>query len=99
LPRTRAELDSGSVSPGRHWLRWKAWSVSVERRRDVPTRTSRGITKQRGWQHLLGSQPITQENLDVVLDTGWIKKDELCQDVKPAIAPPPAGRSSADAAP
>ena len=37
---------------------------------------------------LLTSQPITKENLDVVLDTGWIKKDELCQDVNPAIAPP-----------
>ncbi len=37
---------------------------------------------------LLTSQPITKKNLDVVLDTGWIKKDELCQDVNPAIAPP-----------
>jgi D-xylose transport system substrate-binding protein len=37
---------------------------------------------------LLTSQPITKENLNVVLDTGWIKKDELCRDVNPAIAPP-----------
>ena len=37
---------------------------------------------------LLTSQPITKENLGLVLDTGWIKKDELCQDVNPAIAPP-----------
>ena len=37
---------------------------------------------------LLTSQPITKEKLDLVLDTGWIKKDELCQDVNPAIAPP-----------
>ena len=37
---------------------------------------------------LLTSQPITKRNLDVILDTGWIKKDELCQDVNPATAPP-----------
>ncbi len=36
---------------------------------------------------LLTSIPITQDNLSVVLDTGWIKKDELCQDVNPATAP------------
>lgn len=36
---------------------------------------------------LLTSQPITQANLGVILDTGWIKKDELCQDVNPATAP------------
>jgi D-xylose transport system substrate-binding protein len=27
--------------------------------------------------------PITRENLDVVIDAGWIKKDEVCQGVKP----------------
>jgi D-xylose transport system substrate-binding protein len=27
--------------------------------------------------------PITKDNLDVVIDAGWIKKDEVCQGVKP----------------
>jgi D-xylose transport system substrate-binding protein len=26
--------------------------------------------------------PITKDNLDVVIDAGWIKKDEVCQGVK-----------------
>jgi len=27
--------------------------------------------------------PITRDNLDVVIDAGWIKKDEVCRGVKP----------------
>jgi D-xylose transport system substrate-binding protein len=27
--------------------------------------------------------PITKDNLDVVIDAGWVKKDEICQGVKP----------------
>jgi D-xylose transport system substrate-binding protein len=27
--------------------------------------------------------PITRENLDVVIDAGWIRRDEVCQGVKP----------------
>ncbi len=27
--------------------------------------------------------PITKDNLNVVIDAGWIKKDEVCQGVKP----------------
>jgi D-xylose transport system substrate-binding protein len=27
--------------------------------------------------------PITKDNLDVVIDAGWIKRDEVCQGVKP----------------
>ncbi len=27
--------------------------------------------------------PITKDNLDVIIDAGWIKKDEVCQGVKP----------------
>jgi D-xylose transport system substrate-binding protein len=27
--------------------------------------------------------PITKDNLDVVIDVGWIKKDEVCQGIKP----------------
>ena len=27
--------------------------------------------------------PITRDNLGVVIDAGWIKKDEICQGVKP----------------
>ena len=30
--------------------------------------------------------PITKDNLDVVIDAGWIKKDEVCQGVKPGMA-------------
>lgn len=33
-------------------------------------------------------QAITRDNLSVVLDAGWITKDELCKDVDPAKAPP-----------
>jgi D-xylose transport system substrate-binding protein len=32
---------------------------------------------------LLMPVPITANNLDVVVDAGWIKKDEICQGVKP----------------
>jgi len=27
--------------------------------------------------------PVTRENLDIAIDAGWIKKDEVCQGVKP----------------
>jgi D-xylose transport system substrate-binding protein len=27
--------------------------------------------------------PITRDTLDVVIDAGWITKDEVCQGVKP----------------
>jgi D-xylose transport system substrate-binding protein len=30
--------------------------------------------------------PITKNNLDVVIDAGWIKKDEVCQGAKPGMA-------------
>jgi len=30
--------------------------------------------------------PITKDNLGVVIDAGWIKKDEVCQGVKPGMA-------------
>jgi len=36
---------------------------------------------------LLTSQPITKDNLSVILDTGWLKKDDICLDVDPATAP------------
>jgi D-xylose transport system substrate-binding protein len=32
---------------------------------------------------LLTPVPITKDNLDIVIDVGWIKKDEVCQGVKP----------------
>jgi D-xylose transport system substrate-binding protein len=32
---------------------------------------------------LLKPVPITRDNLNVVIDAGWIKKDEVCQGVKP----------------
>jgi D-xylose transport system substrate-binding protein len=32
---------------------------------------------------LLTPVPITKDNLDIVTDAGWIKKDEVCQGVKP----------------
>jgi D-xylose transport system substrate-binding protein len=32
---------------------------------------------------LLKPVPITKDNLNVVIDAGWIKKDEVCQGVKP----------------
>jgi D-xylose transport system substrate-binding protein len=32
---------------------------------------------------LLAPQPITQDNLDVVLDAGWIDQATLCQGVEP----------------
>jgi D-xylose transport system substrate-binding protein len=31
----------------------------------------------------LAPVPITKDNLNVVIDAGWIKKDEVCQGVKP----------------
>jgi D-xylose transport system substrate-binding protein len=31
---------------------------------------------------LLTPVPITRDNLDIVIDAGWIKKDEVCQGVK-----------------
>jgi D-xylose transport system substrate-binding protein len=32
--------------------------------------------------------PITKDNLNVVIDAGWVSKDVVCQGVKPAMAPP-----------
>ena len=32
---------------------------------------------------LLTPIAITQDNLDVVVDAGWISQEELCQGVKP----------------
>jgi len=32
---------------------------------------------------LLKPVPITRDNLDVVIEAGWIRKDEVCQGVKP----------------
>ena len=32
---------------------------------------------------LLMPVPITKDNLDIVIDAGWIKKDEVCQGVRP----------------
>jgi D-xylose transport system substrate-binding protein len=31
----------------------------------------------------LAPVPITKDNLDVVIDAGWITKDEVCKGVKP----------------
>jgi D-xylose transport system substrate-binding protein len=36
---------------------------------------------------LLQPQPITKDNLNVVLDAGWITKDKLCQGVPAGKAP------------
>jgi D-xylose transport system substrate-binding protein len=35
---------------------------------------------------LLTPVPITKDNLDIVIDAGWIKKEEVCQGVKPGTA-------------
>jgi len=32
---------------------------------------------------LLTPIPITKDNLDVVIDAGWVKKDEVCRGIKP----------------
>ena len=32
---------------------------------------------------LLTPLPITKDNLDVIVDKGWITKDEVCAGVKP----------------
>jgi hypothetical protein len=37
---------------------------------------------------ILQPQPITAENLDLILDSGWLTKDVLCEGVDPATAPP-----------
>jgi D-xylose transport system substrate-binding protein len=36
------------------------------------------------WSILLAPQPITRDNLNLVLDAGWIAKDMLCQGVNAA---------------
>ncbi|MGA7282474.1 MAG: D-xylose ABC transporter substrate-binding protein, partial [Acidimicrobiia bacterium] len=33
------------------------------------------------WSVILTPQPITQDNLNIVVDSGWITKDEVCQNV------------------
>ena len=35
----------------------------------------------------LAPQPITRDNLSVVVDAGWITKDALCQGVSAGPAP------------
>ena len=37
---------------------------------------------------ILQPQPITAENLDLIIDSGWLTKEELCANVDPASAPP-----------
>jgi D-xylose transport system substrate-binding protein len=37
---------------------------------------------------ILKPQPITQENLDLIIDSGWLTQDELCEGVDVASAPP-----------
>lgn len=37
---------------------------------------------------LLEPLPITRDNLDVVIDAGWVSRDVVCQDVDPSDAPP-----------
>ena len=37
---------------------------------------------------ILQPQPITQENLDLIIDSGWLTQEELCEGVDPASAPP-----------
>lgn len=39
------------------------------------------------WAEFLEPVPITQDNLDVVVDAGWITLDELCQGVQDGPAP------------
>ncbi|TDL81353.1 D-xylose ABC transporter substrate-binding protein [Palleronia sediminis] len=39
------------------------------------------------WAEFLAPVPITQDNLDVVVDAGWISQDELCQGVEGGPAP------------
>ena len=36
---------------------------------------------------ILQPQPITAENLDLILDSGWLTKDVLCEGVDPATGP------------
>jgi len=51
---------------------------------------------------LLEPIPITQDNLDVVVDAGWIDQATLCQGVEPgtvAVCDAPAGSAPADSAP
>ena len=36
---------------------------------------------------IIAPHPITKDNLNVVLDAGWITKDKLCQGVDAAKAP------------
>ncbi|MWD28880.1 D-xylose ABC transporter substrate-binding protein [Aquicoccus sp. SCR17] len=38
------------------------------------------------WAEFLEPVPVTKENLDVVVDAGWIGKDELCQGVSGDVA-------------
>jgi D-xylose transport system substrate-binding protein len=36
---------------------------------------------------ILKPQPVTADNLDLIIDSGWLTKDELCDGVDPASAP------------
>jgi len=39
------------------------------------------------WAEFLEPVPVTQENLSVVVDAGWISQEELCQGVSDGPAP------------
>ena len=39
------------------------------------------------WAEFLEPVPVTQENLDVIVDAGWISQEELCQGVSDGPAP------------
>lgn len=36
---------------------------------------------------ILQPQPVTADNLELIIDSGWLTKDELCEGVDPASAP------------
>jgi hypothetical protein len=53
----------------------------------APGRRQHPVLRLAGWEpddvDLPDAQAITQDNLDVVLDAGWITQDDLCQGVDP----------------
>jgi D-xylose transport system substrate-binding protein len=58
------------------------WASSMAARQPGPRQAGTELTAK-----FLAPVPVTKDNLTVVVDAGWISKDELCQGVKTARLP------------
>ena len=87
----RGHGDGGHHAPG--WdgqRRCRAGGRPDRRRRSRPrvrTASRTRVTRTTITSFILKPQPITAENLDLIIDSGWLTQEELCEGVDAAAAP------------